>query len=115
MVDLYAGKGASRYRICITDKALPKNLLNKYIDRKAKVFIVTDSGVPKAYIKNLKQIIKASSVYIHEIKNGDPEEILTKLQNDREELYKSVADHVVDTEKKSSQEVASEIVKLVKS
>ena len=49
------------------------------------------------------------------LKNGDPEEILTKLQHDREELYKSVADHVVDTENKSSQEVASEIVKLVKS
>ena len=49
------------------------------------------------------------------LKNGDPEEILTKLQHDREELYKSVADHVVNTEDKSSQEVASEIVKLVKS
>ena len=49
------------------------------------------------------------------LKTGDPEEILTKLQNDREDLYKSVADHVVNTEDKSSQEVASEIVKLVKS
>ena len=49
------------------------------------------------------------------LKNGDPEEILTKLQNDREDLYQSVADHVVNTEDKSSQEVASEIVKLVKS
>ena len=48
-------------------------------------------------------------------KNGDPEEILTKRQNDREDLYQSVADHVVNTEDKSSQEVASEIVKLVKS
>ena len=48
------------------------------------------------------------------LKNGDPEEILTKLQNDREDLYQSVADHVVNTEDKSSQEVASEIVKLVK-
>tara|TARA_Y100000741_G_scaffold309033_1_gene252324 strand:- start:95 stop:523 length:429 start_codon:yes stop_codon:yes gene_type:complete len=49
------------------------------------------------------------------LKNGDPEEILTKLQNDREELYISVADHIVNTEAKSSQEVASEIIKLVKS
>ena len=49
------------------------------------------------------------------LKNGDPEEILTNLQNDREEVYQSVADHVVNTENKSSQEVASEIVKLVKS
>ena len=49
------------------------------------------------------------------LKNGDPEEILTKLQNDREDLYQSVADHIVNTEYKSSQEVASEIIKLVKS
>ena len=49
------------------------------------------------------------------LKNGDPEKILTKLQIDRESLYEAVADHVVNTENKSSQEVASEIIKLVKS
>tara|TARA_B100001115_G_scaffold156526_1_gene128452 strand:- start:54 stop:557 length:504 start_codon:yes stop_codon:yes gene_type:complete len=49
------------------------------------------------------------------LKNGDPEKILTKLQKDRESLYEAVADHVVNTENKSSQEVASEIIKLVKS
>ena len=49
------------------------------------------------------------------LKDGDPEEILTKLHNNRQNLYESVADHVVDTENKSSQEVASEIVKLIKS
>ena len=48
------------------------------------------------------------------LKDGDPEEILTKLHNNRQNLYESVADHVVDTENKSSQEVASEIVKLIK-
>ena len=49
------------------------------------------------------------------LKNGDPKEILTKLHKDRKDLYESVADHIVDTENKSSQEVASEIIKLVKS
>ena len=49
------------------------------------------------------------------LKNGDPEKILTKLHKDRESLYEAVADHVVNTENKSSQEVASEIIKLVKS
>ena len=71
MIELYAGKGPSRYKICITDNVLPKNQLNKYINRKAKVLIVTDSGVPKTYIKNLKQTIRNSSVHIHEIKNGE--------------------------------------------
>ena len=49
------------------------------------------------------------------LKNGDPEKILSKLHDEREEFYKSVSDHIIETENKSSQEVASEIIKLVKS
>ena len=48
------------------------------------------------------------------LKNGDPEEILTRLQKERKDLYESVSDHVIETENKSSQEVASEIINLVK-
>ena len=48
------------------------------------------------------------------LKNGDPAEILSKLHDERKELYKSVSDHVVETENKSSQDVATEIIKLVK-
>ena len=48
------------------------------------------------------------------LKNGDPAKILSKLHNEREELYKSVSDHIIETESKSSQEVASEIIKLAK-
>ena len=48
------------------------------------------------------------------LKNGDPEEILTRLQKERKDLYKSVSDHVIETENKSSQEVASEIINIVK-
>ena len=48
------------------------------------------------------------------LKNGDPGKILKKLDSQRKELYKSVSDHVVETENKTSQEVAAEIVKLVK-
>ena len=48
------------------------------------------------------------------LKDGDPEEILTKLHNEREALYEIVSDHVVDTENKSSKEVASEIISLAK-
>ena len=49
------------------------------------------------------------------LKNGDPEEILTRLHEERESLYEEVSDHIVMTENKSSQEVASEIISLVKS
>ena len=48
------------------------------------------------------------------LKNGDPEEILTRLQKERNDLYESVSDHVIETENKSSQEVASEIINFVK-
>tara|TARA_Y100000739_G_scaffold14944_1_gene12141 strand:+ start:139 stop:288 length:150 start_codon:yes stop_codon:yes gene_type:complete len=40
MIELYAGKGTSKYKICITDKALPKNELNKVIDKKAKSLLL---------------------------------------------------------------------------
>ena len=48
------------------------------------------------------------------LKNGDPGEILTKLHEARKDLYESVSDHCVQTENKSSQEVASEIINLIK-
>ena len=48
------------------------------------------------------------------LKDGDPEKILTKLHNEREALYEMVSDYVVDTENKSSKEVASEIISLAK-
>ena len=48
------------------------------------------------------------------LKNGDPGEILTKLHEERKDLYESVSDHYVQTENKSSQEVASEIINLIK-
>ena len=48
------------------------------------------------------------------LKNGDPGEILTRLQKERKGLYESVSDHVIETENKSSQEVAAEIINLVK-
>ena len=71
MIELYAGTGASKYKICITDKALPKNELNKVIDKKAKVLIVTDSGLPNAYVRALKKSIKNSNVYVHIINKGE--------------------------------------------
>lgn len=48
------------------------------------------------------------------LKDGDPFKILSKLHEDRKNLYDSVSDHIIETEKKTSQEVADEIIKLVK-
>ena len=49
------------------------------------------------------------------LKNGDPGKILKELHLARENLYEEVADYIVNTEGKSSQEVSAEIIKLVKS
>ena len=53
--------------------------------------------------------------FIPLLKNGDAGKILTKLHDERKDLYKEVSDHIIITEDKSSQEVANEIIKVIKS
>ena len=48
------------------------------------------------------------------LKNGDPETILKELHDSRQKLYEDVSDHVVMTGDKSSQDVAAEIIELIK-
>ena len=48
------------------------------------------------------------------LKDGDPESILTKLNNEREHLYREVSDHAIQTSDKSSQEVADQIINIIK-
>ena len=48
------------------------------------------------------------------LKNGDPGQILEELHAKRKDLYKSVSDHIVETEDKSSQTIASEIINLIR-
>ena len=48
------------------------------------------------------------------LKNGDPEAILKELHDSRQKLYEDVSDHIVMTGDKSSQDVAAEIIELIK-
>ena len=48
------------------------------------------------------------------LKNGDPETILKELHDSRQKLYEDVSDHIVMTGDKSSQNVAAEIIELIK-
>jgi shikimate kinase len=48
------------------------------------------------------------------LKDGDPRKVLEKLHEDRIKLYEEVSDYIVNTENKTSQEVAKEIIKNVK-
>ena len=56
MATISAGKGQSRYDIHI-NKNISKSILNKHLGNKNKVLIVSDNGVPKKYIKELKNKI----------------------------------------------------------
>ena len=75
MAEILAGKGKSKYKIHITGKSLPKSEINRQIGLNNKVLIVTDSGIPKTYIKELRNIIKNKSVHVInwvKVKNQNP-------------------------------------------
>ena len=63
MAVLSAGKGESKYNVHISNKKIPKNVLNKFLSTKNKVLIITDSGVPKQYLKSLKKDINTKNQY----------------------------------------------------
>ena len=86
MIKKYAGKGSSKYKIFITNKTIPSSELNKNINKNCKVLIVTDSGIPKKYIRALKNQIKNAKIYLHIIPEGETsksfkiyQEIIKKL------------------------------------
>ena len=48
------GKGHSKYNVIIAKNALTKKSLILSLKNKNKILVVTDSGIPKKYIKDLK-------------------------------------------------------------
>ena len=49
------GKGHSKYNVIIAKNALTKKNLIPSLKNKNKILVVTDSGIPKKYIKDLKE------------------------------------------------------------
>jgi len=88
MIEIFAGKGSSKYKICITSGSIPKKELNKNIKKNAKIFIITDSGVPKKYVKSLKDSFIDNKVLIHTIKKGENAKSFKNFQ----EIIKVLAD-----------------------
>jgi len=70
MTTISAGKGQSKYDIHI-NKNISKSILNKYLGNKNKVLVVTDSGVPKKHIKELKNKINNKNIYVFTINKGE--------------------------------------------
>jgi len=71
MIELSAGKANTKYKIYISKTTLTKKVLNRNIDKDKKILIITDSGIPKKYIKELKKQLINKSVYVHSIDSGE--------------------------------------------
>ena len=66
------GKGASKYDVIIAKNALTKKNLLRHLKFKNKILIITDSGVPKKYLSELKAILKnTKKVFVHCLKEGE--------------------------------------------
>jgi len=70
MATISAGKGQSRYDIHIS-KNISESVLNKHLGNKNKVLIITDNGVPKKYIKEIKNKINNKNITIFTLNKGE--------------------------------------------
>ena len=66
-----AGKGKSKYNIHIEYKELSKNLIYRYLNKHSKILVVTDSGVPKKYLKHLESNINNKSIHTFILPKGE--------------------------------------------
>ena len=80
MTEISAGKDKSKYKIHITGKSLPKSEINRQIGLNNKVLIVTDSGIPKTYIKELRKIIKNKNVNVITLGQGEKSKSFSSYQ-----------------------------------
>jgi 3-dehydroquinate synthetase len=66
------GKKPSQYNVIIAKNALTKSNLLNHLKTKNKVLIITDSGVPKKYLQELKELIKdKKKVLVHILDEGE--------------------------------------------
>ena len=70
MTTISAGKGQSIYDIHIS-RNISESVLNKHLGNKNKVLIITDNGVPKKYIKELKNKINNKNITIFTLNKGE--------------------------------------------
>jgi 3-dehydroquinate synthase len=80
------GRGPSRYDVIIAKNALNKKNLSTHLRNTSKVLIVTDSGIPKKYIKELKVILDKQKVHLHTIKEGEKSKSFNTYTNILEKL-----------------------------
>lgn len=83
------GKGSSKYEVIISKNALTKSNLAPQIKSSKNILIVTDSGIPKKYIKELKaKINNNKNIYTHELPQGETSKSANEYLNLLEKLAK---------------------------
>ena len=83
------GKGSSKYEVIISKNVLTKSNLAPQIKSSQNILIVTDSGIPKKYIKELKtKIGNNKNIYIHELPQGETSKSANEYLNLLEKLAK---------------------------
>ena len=83
------GKGSSKYEVIISKNALTKSNLTPQIKSSKNILIVTDSGIPKKYIKELKaKINNNKNIYTHELPQGETSKSANEYLNLLEKLAK---------------------------
>jgi 3-dehydroquinate synthase len=80
------GRGPTKYDVIIAKNALNKKNLSTRLRNTSKVLIVTDSGIPKKYIKELKIILDKQKVHLHTIKEGEKSKSFNTYTNILEKL-----------------------------
>ncbi len=83
------GKGSSKYEVIISKNALTKANLAPQIKSSKNILIVTDSGIPKKYIKELRaKISNNKNIYTHELPQGETSKSASEYLNLLEKLAK---------------------------
>ena len=83
------GKGSSKYEVIISKNALTKSNLAPQIKSSKNILIVTDSGIPKKYIKELRaKISNNKNIYTHELPQGETSKSTNEYLNLLEKLAK---------------------------
>ena len=71
------GKDLSKYNVVISRNALTHKNVMVGLKDKNKILVVTDSGIPKSFITDLKKILKnKKKIYVYEINKGEKSKIV---------------------------------------
>jgi len=81
------GKSPTNYQVAILDKAISKKDLLPAIKTYQKILIVSDKGIPKKYIKEIKALIpKSKKVFLYILPAGEKSKSLKSFNSILEEL-----------------------------